>query len=795
MKLINPVLGSKVGTELTLKVIVLKIIFSNNENYYNVCECQDDNGNIFVATGKFPAPIYEGQSYEFIGTVTFQRGSNQLAVTKYKNIMPFDRNAMIRYLSSLPHIKSKAITIYQMYGQDCLKILRTDPSRVAKEIKGIGKITAMRIKEALDEINISEEAILKLLEYGLTAQAARKLYDVYGDKIVDMILENPYFLVSAVRGYGFNKCDAIAEQIGYSMRGPERLKAGIKYTLELAQNEGHCFLPEDELIKNACEVLSKRLSTQTMSYILKNNLSSYKFGEKSYPIDRKKLQEDFDKEVGSKHFGIDYRYKIIEITPIEITSNLYSMYSDGTLIKDSNNIYIPNIYKAERFVETKIRRMTEHNNPKYLSYNKIIDSLEVQYKCTLEPEQRGAIKSILDYEKGIFCLTGSAGCGKTFTVKLLIEVAKVMNPGIKVKLFAPTGKAAKVLQNATGYPCMTIHRGLEYNPELGFQKNELNPIEANLVVVDEASMLDIELLSNFLRAIKDTTKVIFLGDVNQLQSVGCGNVLHDLLNSYSVRVEELTTIKRQGKDSGIIMNANNVINATEPNNDYLDFLYSTAEDEMLIMEDLINAYINLFNSGVSIEDIQILTPQKNNTFGTYYLNKKIQELVNKRNSLEIPYKTVKDFTLSFKEGDKVIHTKNNYDKEWFKITPFGYEPTGDFGVFNGDCGIVESIYLNPISNKKEMFVRYDEKYIRYVGDELEELELAYALTIHKSQGSEWQHVLVPFMRQHYAMLNRHLLYTAITRAKTTMSLFAQKSAVKTALERSNLKSRYTNLQI
>ena len=636
MKLTNPVLGSKVGAELTLKVIVLKIIFANNENYYNVCECQDDNGNIFVSTGKFPAPLYEGQSYEFVGTVTFQRGSNQLAVTKYKNIMPFDRNAMIRYLSSLPHIKSKAISIYQMYGQDCLKVLRTDPARVAREIKGIGKITAMRIKEALDEINISEEAILKLLEYGLTAQAARKLYDIYGDKIVDMILDNPYFLVSTVRGYGFNKCDVIAEQIGYSMRGPERLKAGIRYTLELAQNDGHCFLPENELVQNACETLSKRLSTQTMAYILKNNLTSYKFGEKSYSIDRKRLQEDFDKETGSKHFGIDYRYKIIEITPSEITSLLSGMYADGTLINDSNNIYIPNIYKAERYVETKIRKMTENNNPKYLSYNKTIDSLEVQHKCTLEPEQRGAIKSILDYEKGVFCLTGSAGCGKTFTVKLLIEVAKVMNPGIKVKLFAPTGKAAKVLQNATGYNCMTIHRGLEYNPEIGFQKNEANPIEANLVVVDEASMLDIELLSHFLRAIKENTKVIFLGDVNQLQSVGCGNVLHDLLNSYCVRVEELTTIKRQGKDSGIIMNANNVINATEPNNDYLDFSYSTAEDEMLIMDDLINAYINLFNSGVSIEDIQILTPQKNNTFGTYYLNKKIQELVNNRTSLEIP---------------------------------------------------------------------------------------------------------------------------------------------------------------
>ena len=796
MKATNQVLASKIGTELTLKVVILKIIFSNEENYYNVCECQDDNGNIFVATGKFPSHIYEGQSYEFIGNVVFQRGSNQLSVTKYKNILPFDKNAMIRYLSTLPGIKSKAITVYQQYGKDSINILRTDPNRVVKEIKGIGKITAMRIKEALDELSMSEESILKLLEYGLTPTAARKLYDLYNDKIIDMIESNPYFLLYAIKGYGFNKCDAIAEQVGYDMRGLERLMAGIRYTLELAaQNDGHCYLPEDELINKACELLSKRLSIQTMSYILDKKMTQYRYGNQVYDIDLSRLEKNYNQETKTRHFGIDYRYKIIEITPDEIESCLLNMYSKSMLINDDFRIYLPTIYTAERYVEQKIRNLNMNNRPKFLSLNKTISEIETRNGLELEPEQKGAIKTFLDYDKGVFCLTGSAGCGKTFTMKLFIEAAKLINPKIKIRLFAPTGKAAKVLQNATGYPCMTIHRGLEYNPELGFVKNESNPIDTDIAIVDEASMIDIELLYHFLQAIKDNTKVIFLGDVNQLQSVGCGNVLHDLLNANSVRVEELRTIKRQEKDSGIIMNANNVIKSITPNNDYNDFSYIVSEDEDYIMEDLINTYMLLFNSGISIEDIQILTPQKNNRFGTYYLNKKIQSLVNKRTSIEIPYKTVADFTLSFKEGDKVIHIKNNYDKQWFKITTSGYEPIDEFGVFNGDCGIIESIYLNPANNKKEMFVRYDDKYIRSIDDDLEELELAYALTIHKSQGSEWQYVLVPMLRQHYAMLNKHILYTAITRAKVGMYLFAQKSAIKTALERSNLKTRYTNLQI
>ena len=795
MKITNPVLGSKVGTELNLRVIVLKIIFFNDTNYYGVCECQDDNGYKFIATGKFPTSLYEGQSYEFNGEVAFQRGSNQLAVKSYKSILPFDKNSMISYLATLPNVKSKAIAIYQEYGRDSLKILRTDPMRVAKEVKGIGKITALRCKEALEMMTMSEESILKLLEYGLTATAARKLYDIYNDKIIGLIEANPYFLLKEVKGYGFNKCDTIAEQVGYNLHGPERLSAGIEYTLDLAQSDGHCYLPIDELIKKSCEVLSKRLSIQTMSYILKNKITRYSYNNKMYDIDLEEMESAYKKETGSRHFGVDYRYKIVEIQNHEVEKIISKLINSGDLIQTEEKIYLKKIYNAERYVENKIISMCSNNKPIPVSLNRIIDEVESTSGYSLEPEQRAAIKTCLSYGKGIFTITGSAGCGKTFTMKLLVEAAKKLNPSLKIKMFAPTGKAAKVLKNATGYECKTIHRGLEYSPELGFTKNEFNPIEADIVVVDETSMLDIELLYHFLKAIKTQTKIIFLGDVNQLQSVGCGNVLNDLLKSRIVRNQELLTIKRQSQDSGIIMNANNVIKSIIPNQDYTDFIFEKLEDENDIMDDLLDSYKKLINSGVSIEDIQILTPQKNNQFGTYNLNRVIQEMVNKRTSLEIPYRTVGDYTLSFKEGDKVIHTKNNYDKEWFEYTPNGYEPIGEFGIFNGDCGIVDSIYLNPITKKKEMFVRYEDKYIRYIGDDLEELELAYALTIHKSQGSEWPHVIIPMLKQHYAMLNKHILYTAITRAKEDCVLLTQKLAIETAVNRSTLQTRYTNLCI
>lgn len=795
MKYTNPVLCSKIDTELTLKVVVLKIIFFNNENYYGVCECKDDNGHKFVATGKFAMSLYEGQSYEFSGKVVFQRGSNQLSVTNYKNILPFDRSSMISYLATLPHIKSKAILIYQAYGNDSLQILKTDPERVAKEIKGIGKTTAKKAQEALLLMNISEKAILKLLEYGLTPVAARKLYDIFGDKIIDKIEENPYFLLTTVKGYGFNKCDAIAEQLGYDMRGQERIKAGILYTLELAKNDGHCYLPPEELTQKACSVLSKRLSTQTMAYILKNKLNQYTYNNKLYDIDLDALKEAYDLETKTKHFGIDYRYKIIEIFPNEVETVVEKMINNYDLVFDFDKIYLKNIYDAERYVESKIIKMCNQSSFSGIDASFLLQKLELKTRCFLEPEQRAAIEDFLSRNGGIFVLTGSAGCGKTFTMKLFIEAAKDLNPCTKIHLYAPTGKAAKVLKNATGYNCMTIHRGLEYTPEIGFIKNEFNPIEADIIVVDETSMLDIELLYNFLKAIKTSTKVIFLGDVNQLQSVGCGNVLNDFIKSRAIKVNELRTIKRQSLDSGIIMNANNIINSEMPNNNYTDFNFVTLEDENDLMESVINTYLDIVKSGVSIEDVQLLTPQKNNSFGTYNLNKKLQELINKRVSLEIPYKTVGNLTLSFKEGDKVIHIKNNYDKQWFVNTPAGYEPIDEFGIFNGDCGIVESIYLNPITKKYEMFVRYENKYILYANDDFEEVELAYALTIHKSQGSEWQYVVIPMLRQHYAMLNKHLLYTAVTRAKVKLDLICQKSAVATAINKSTLQTRYTNLNI
>ena len=471
-KICNQVLSLPVGTDLTLNVVILKIIFFNSDNYYYVCECRDNNGFIFVATGKFPTLLHEGQSYEFTGTTVFQRGQKQLNVTKYKNIIPFDRNAMILYLSTLPGIKSKAIAIYQAYGPNSLKMLRENPMQVVKEIKGIGKITAIRCKEALDQMMLSEDSIIKLLEYGLTPTAARKLYDIYNDKINEKIEENPYFLIKEVKGYGFKKCDAIAEQIGFDFKSPERLREGIKYTLELSQSDGHCYLPRAELIEKASDLLSKRLSVSTMKHLLDNKKDSYLYGKKTYKINLEELAKAYDLETNTKHFGKDLRYKFLTITPSEIEAVLQMLIKDYEVIIDSNNVYLTKIFKAERYVEKKISEMSKYRKNLKTNADEIIKRLEFKNHCLLEPEQKSAIETFLSYDGGAFTLTGSAGCGKTFTVKFLIEAMRMLNYNLKIGLFAPTGKAAKVLHNATGYECKTIHRGLEYHPELGFQKHE-----------------------------------------------------------------------------------------------------------------------------------------------------------------------------------------------------------------------------------------------------------------------------------------------------------------------------------
>lgn len=795
MKATNPVLSSKLGTQLKMKVIVGFIIYFNDSNYFGVCECRDDNNNKFIATGKFPMSIYEGQSYEFEGEVVFQRGQQQLAVKAYKSIMPFDKNSTIAYLATLPGINSKAVLIYQQYGTKSIEMLKTNPAQVVKDIKGIGKKTAQKCQEALLAMNISEASILKLLEYGLTPQASRKLYDMYGDDIIKKIEANPYFLLRAVRGYGFNKCDALAEQVGYSFHGQDRIKAGIEYSLELAQQEGHCYLPATELVEKACDILSKKMSIQSMTFVLKNRQPTYVYNSKRYTIDLDKLEECYNKETKTRHFGVDYRYRIVEIYPNEVDSVIEFMVKENRLILDDNKVYLPSIYKTERYAEKKVRKMTSLSFKNPQKIETILDRIQFRNKCILEPEQIEAIETFTAYNSGVFVLSGSAGCGKTFTMKMLLEVEKELNPRSKFMLLAPTGKAAKVLQAASGYECKTIHRGLEYIPEVGFMRNEGNPLDADIIVIDETSMLDIELLYHLLRAVKSKTKLIFLGDVNQLQSVGCGNVLHDFIKSRSIELVELTTIKRQSEDSGIIVNANNIIRGEQLVDYYSDFLMDISEDEEFLMERLVDTYMGLVNCSTPIEDIQILTPQKNNTFGTYALNHKIQSLVNGHYTDEIPYKTVNGMTLSFREGDKVIHTKNNYDKTWYRESSGDFEPTDDAGVFNGDCGKVVRIYANPLTKKKEMFVKYDDKYILYANDDFDEVELAYALTIHKSQGSEWPYVLIPLLRQHYAMLNRHLFYTAITRGKIADYLFAQSLAVKTAINKSTLQARYTNLLI
>ena len=792
---LNPVLTSPVGTELNINVSVKKIIFFNESNYYGVCEVTSDQNHRFVATGKFAMSIFEGQCYNFEGKVVFQRGTKQLAVDKYSSIRPFDKNSMITYLSTLPGIKSKAYDVYSVYGNKSIEMLRNHPEQVIKDIKGIGKKTAKKCQDALMLAGISEKVMMRLFDFGLSPMAARKLYDLFGDDVVNKIEANPYFLLQKVKGYGFNKCDKIAETLGYNMHSLERLNEGIKYTLELAQNDGHCYLPYEELIHNACETLSKRISTQTMAFLLKTKATEYVIYNTKCAVNQEKLKEQYELETKTRHFGIDHRYKIIEITPNELMPIIEKMITNYDLVDDNGNIYLRNIYDAERYVEKKIRIMCKDKVRSVVKINSIIDKIESGNKFKLEPEQRTAIKQFVSFDKGVFVLTGSAGCGKTFTVNSLMKVLKELNPAVKIHLYAPTGKAAKVLKKATKYECKTIHRGLEYSPELGFVKNEFNPIDADVIIVDETSMLDIELLSHFLRAVKNKTKLLFLGDVNQLQSVGCGNVLNDFIKSFNLEIMILSTIKRQGLDSGIIVNANNTINGVMLNNDYPDFNLNLGEDEGYLMDDLINSYMDAVHSGLSIEDIQILTPQKNNSFGTYALNKKLQSMLNTRTSLEIPYKTVGDMTLSFKEGDKVIHIKNNYDKVWYDKIFDEYEPTDNCGIFNGDCGIVDKIYINEITKTKEMVVRYDEKYIVYAGTDFEEIELAYALTIHKSQGSEWEIVIIPMLRQHYAMLNKHILYTAITRARTSCKIHAQKSAIQTALSRSTLQARYTKLDI
>lgn len=725
-----------------LNGIVESIVFKSSDTGYTVIKFRENN-IIHTAVGVLPH-VKEGQNLKITGSwVNHSQFGKQFKVEECEEILPTSKDGIEKYLSSgiiqgIGPVTAKKIV--NKFGEDTLNILDNNIERL-KEIEGIGKKKLETIIESYRKQRELKNITIFLQTHGLSVNQCLKIYKKYGASSIDTVKNNPYILCDEISGIGFKTSDKIARSLGIEIDSPFRIQSGIRYVINEFCANGHTFMPKDELIKEASNVLT------VSGDIIEENI-------KNAALDRKiKLEKVNDKE---GVFTIPNYYCELGITNRILT------------------LAISNFQDISVDVEHLILQFEKKNN------------------ITFAESQKDAIISA--FQNGIEIITGGPGTGKTTIIKCIIEIFETC--GLKVLLGAPTGRAAKRMSESTGKEATTIHRMLDMGvfekEESVFVTNaEEHSLEADVVIIDEASMIDITLMNALLKSIKVGTRLIIVGDVDQLPSVGAGNVLNDFIESGFTKVVRLKEIFRQGKESMIVVNAHKINKGEMPklNEKGTDFFFIRNDIQEGILNtiiDLINTRLPKFNSNWDkLKSIQVLVPMKKGVLGVTNLNERIQNVLNPK----APYKKEKEFrSMVFREGDKVMQIKNNYSLKWTRIAGKG-EHEG-LGVFNGDMGFIESIDLE---GKKLSIIFDDERRVIYDFMYLDELDLAYAITIHKSQGSEFPVVIIPAYMGAPLLMNRNLLYTGITRAKEMVVVVGIPKALKYMVDNTRSMERYSSL--
>lgn len=724
---------------IEIEGIVSHIIFRRDDNGYTVFEL-DTEDDEEVVVGTFPS-IVEGEALKLKGDyVDHATYGNQFKAVSFTPVAPSDEIAMERYLGS-GAIKGigpvVAARIVRHFKKDTFKIIDEEPERLA-EIKGISSKKAREIGLIMQERKQLREAMLFLQDKGISPAMSIRIYDTYGDSLYEVINTNPYQLAEDVDGLGFKTADEIAKHMGFKVDSDFRLRSGIIYTLQLAANEGHTYLPADLLTKNAAEIL--------------------------------------------------------QVEPEWISSLYTNLSIDKKIYILGENIYSPAFYHCENRSASMLFELNRTFETDESEVEQYLLSLEKDEEIKLDDLQKDAIR--LASKCGLFILTGGPGTGKTTTIKAIISYFE--DQGLNIALAAPTGRAAKRMTEATGRPAKTIHRLLEVKGLSGdgksgmFEKNEDNPLEEDVIIIDEMSMVDIFLFHSLLKAVSGNTQLILVGDSNQLPSVGPGNVLKDILASGAFPTICLKNIFRQSESSDIVLNAHKIQN-DEPvliDNKSADFFllrrYDAAKitaETISLVRDKIPKYVNSTS-----QEIQVLTPTKKGNLGVAQLNRTLQEALNPPSS----DKREKQFgDKLFREGDKVMQIKNDYQLPW-QVKKRGevYSSDHGMGVFNGDMGEIESIN----TYTEILTVHFDDdRVVDYPFKVLDELDLAYAVTIHKSQGSEYPAVIIPLLPGPRPLMNKNLIYTAITRAKSCVIIVGDERVFEEMCKNQSQTRRYTSL--
>lgn len=726
-----------------LEGYIEKIVFRNADNGYTVLSLVNDDEEI-TCVGTFSF-INEGEFVQVTGSFTAHpMYGEQFQVANYEIKEPEDILSMEKYLGS-GAIKgigtALAARITRRFKERTFQIIEQEPERLA-EVKGISQKMAQEIYRQFQEKREMRNAMLFLQKYGISLNLAVKIFNRYGERMYEIIKENPYQLAEDITGVGFKIADEIATKVGIGSDADYRVRAGILYALLQATGNGHVYLPENELTAKAVEVLAVPMDA----------------------VKRHIVSLGLEKKIIIKETQVERR--------VYSTNYYYLELNTARMLCDLNIKY--DIMQTQ--IETRISKIENSSN---------IELDEMQRMAVIEAARNG-----------LLIVTGGPGTGKTTTINTIIQFFE--SEGMDILLAAPTGRAAKRMTETTGYEARTIHRMLELSGgvdgnegRMAFERNEGNPLETDVIIIDEMSMVDISLMHSLLRAIAVGTRVIFVGDVNQLPSVGPGNVLRDMIASNTFPVVRLTKIFRQASESDIIVNAHkiNAGSRIKLDNKSKDFFLLQRNDVNIITGVVIALVRDKMPKYVKATpfDVQVLTPMRKGELGVERLNQVLQQYLNPPSQEKKEKECAQGI---FREGDKVMQIKNNYQITWEKKSRYGITVDSGTGVFNGDAGIIREI--NAFA--EQVTVEFEDGHIvEYPFGQLDELELAYAITIHKSQGSEYPAVVMPLLSGPRMLFNRNLLYTAVTRAKNCVTIVGSENTVQTMIDNESEQKRYSGL--
>lgn len=719
---------------------VIKVRYVNEDNGYSVFDLNTSDGEIKIV-GIFDS-VNIGESLEVEGEFTYDnKYGEQLNVSSYQKKLPSSTVEIEKYLASgiISTIGPKnASYIVKQFGKKSLDIVFDETDKLL-EVRGIGKKSIEKIKKSVEELKFSKNILFHLTGLGISLSLSKKIYNIFRENTLEVINENPYKLIKNVKGIGFLKADEIALKNNLDKNSPYRIESAILYVLtQKAINFGHVYYPKE------------------------------------------KLTNEVSKLIGVETELIEPVYMNLLLSSEVVIDNSF----------EESNIYLDYLYVSESYIASKLAKMALNDDFKILfDIDKEIKKSIKNLSIKLSKIQIDAIKSC--FEENISIITGGPGTGKTTIINTISKI--YLDNGYNISLCAPTGRAAKRIEETTGIEAKTIHRMLGYIPssydDIGhFEYNEDNPLDTDVIIIDEMSMVDVVLFEKLLRGMKDNTRLVIVGDVDQLPSVGAGNVLRDLINSKKIKYTKLVDIFRQSESSNIIVNAHKINNGQEPilNEKNSDFFFLKTETPAItrnVVVDLISKRLpNAYGYDFS-KDIQILTQSRKGICGVFELNRLLQDILNPKTE------TTDELLVGnklFRVNDKVMQTKNNYNLSFFDSD--GEE---NFGVYNGDMGHI--IFIDK-SSKKLTVEMDDNRVIDYTLEDLDNLELAYAITIHKSQGSEFKSVIIPMFDGYRLLQTRNLLYTAITRAKENIVLVGDKNVMNNMIRNNTINSRYSNLE-